>query len=40
MPEELPQLTVRDLKALDPAAHGRQFTSVLVVKKLAAKTFE
>ena len=38
MPEELPQLIVRDLKALDPAAHGRQFTSVLVVKKLAAKT--
>ena len=38
MPEELPQLIVRDLKALDPAAHGRPFTSLLVVKKLAAKT--
>ncbi|MEO6244814.1 MAG: HD domain-containing protein [Opitutaceae bacterium] len=38
MPEELPRLIVRDLKALDPAAHGRPFTSVLVVKKLAAKT--
>jgi 3'-5' exoribonuclease len=38
MPEELPQLIVRDLKALDPAAHGRPFLSLLVVKKLAAKT--
>src|SRR5678815_5665282 len=29
---------VRDLKALDGAAHGRPFTSLLVVKKLASKT--
>jgi 3'-5' exoribonuclease len=38
MPEELPVLIVRELKALDPSASGRAFTSVLVVKKLAAKT--
>jgi len=38
MPDELPVLIVRELKALDPAASGRTFASVLVVKKLAAKT--
>lgn len=38
MPDPLPQLIVRDLKAFDPAAHGRPFASLLVVKKLAAKT--
>jgi 3'-5' exoribonuclease len=38
MPDELPFLIVRELKALDPAAAGRAFASVLVVKKLAAKT--
>lgn len=31
-------LMVRDLKALDAAAHGRPFASMLVIKKLAAKT--
>jgi 3'-5' exoribonuclease len=30
--------SVRELKALDPAANGRPFASMLVVKKLAAKT--
>jgi len=35
---EIPLLIVRDLKALDPASHGRPFTSLLVIKKLAAKT--
>lgn len=29
---------VRDLKALDAASHGRPFASLLVVKKLSAKT--
>src|SRR6185295_442266 len=29
---------VRELKALDAAHHGRSFTSLLVIKKLAAKT--
>lgn len=38
MPEELPLLIVRDLKALDPASSGRAFASLLVVKKLASKT--
>lgn len=38
MPDEIPRLIVRELKALDTAANGRSFTSLLVVKKLAAKT--
>src|SRR4051812_6423517 len=38
MPEEISLLIVRDLKSLDPGNHGRPFTSLLVVKKLAAKT--
>src|SRR4051812_26907344 len=38
MPEEVSLLIVRDLKSLDPGNHGRPFTSLLVVKKLAAKT--
>jgi 3'-5' exoribonuclease len=38
MPDELTLLIVRELKALDAAAHGRPFASVLVVKRLAAKT--
>lgn len=38
MPDEPSVLTVRELKTLDPAAYGRPFASVLVVKKLAAKT--
>jgi len=38
MPEESPLSTVRTLKALDTTCGGRPFASVLVVKKLAAKT--
>ena len=38
MPEELPVLIVCELKALDHSSSGRAFASVLVVKKLAAKT--
>jgi 3'-5' exoribonuclease len=38
MPDELPVLIVRELKAFEPAATGRPFASVLVLKKLAAKT--
>ena len=38
MAEEISLLIVRDLKALDAAHHGRPFASLLVVKKLAAKT--
>jgi 3'-5' exoribonuclease len=38
MPDPLPLSTVRDLKALDTGANGRPFASLLVVKKLAAKT--
>jgi 3'-5' exoribonuclease len=38
MAEELSLLTVRDLKAFDAASNGRPFTSVLVLKKLQAKT--
>ncbi len=38
MADSPPLSTVRDLKALDPSANGRPFTSLLVVKKLAAKT--
>lgn len=34
----VPLSTVRDLKALDPSSNGRPFASLLVVKKLAAKT--
>src|SRR5882724_4207024 len=30
--------SVRELKALDPAANGRPFATLVVVKKLAAKT--
>jgi 3'-5' exoribonuclease len=38
MPEEPALLSVRELKAYDAASTGRPFASVLVVKKLAAKT--
>ena len=38
MPEEIPVLTVRDLKALGAPDHGRLFLAVLVVRKLQAKT--
>jgi 3'-5' exoribonuclease len=38
MPEESSLLIVRELKALDAASHGRAFSSLLVVKKLAPKT--
>jgi 3'-5' exoribonuclease len=38
MADEITTLIVRELKALDAAAHGRPFTSLLVLKKLAAKT--
>jgi 3'-5' exoribonuclease len=38
MADSPPLSTVRDLKALDPGASGRPFASLLVVKKLAAKT--
>lgn len=38
MSEEISLLIVRDLKALDAASHGREFASLLVVKKLALKT--
>ena len=38
MADEIAALIVRELKALDTAAHGRPFSSLLVLKKLAAKT--
>ncbi|MSU22917.1 MAG: HD domain-containing protein [Opitutus sp.] len=38
MPDEISLSCVRELKSLGPAAHGRPFSSLLVVKKLAAKT--
>ena len=38
MPDESPLSTVRHLKAFDTSSGGRPFASVLVVKKLAAKT--
>lgn len=38
MPEENAPLTVRDLRMFDSASNGRPFASVLVIKKLAAKT--
>lgn len=38
MTDEISQLMVRELKALDGASHGRAFASLLVVKKLASKT--
>jgi 3'-5' exoribonuclease len=38
MPEDSAPLTVRDLKAFDTASNGKPFTSVLVIKKLQAKT--
>ncbi len=38
MPDEASLLIVRELKAFDAAATGRPFASLLVVKKLAAKT--
>ena len=38
MAEDVTLLIVRDLKALDAAHHGRPFSSLLVIKKLAAKT--
>ena len=38
MPEEISPVIVRELKALDAGHHGRPFTSLLVIKKLASKT--
>lgn len=38
MSEDSTPLIVRDLKAFETADHGRPFTSVLVLKKLATKT--
>ena len=38
MADDVALLIVRDLKALDAAAHGRPFTSVLVVRRLSVKT--
>ena len=38
MAENISLLIVRELKTLDAASHGRPFASLLVVKKLAAKT--
>jgi 3'-5' exoribonuclease len=38
MADSLPLSTVRELKSLDTGANGRPFVSLLVVKKLAAKT--
>lgn len=38
MPEATPVSIVRELKTLEPGATGRAFTSVLVLKKLQAKT--
>jgi 3'-5' exoribonuclease len=38
MSDETTLLIVRDLKALDPGANGRAFTTLVVVKRLAAKT--
>lgn len=38
MADEVPLCIVRDLKAFDAASNGRPFTSVLVIRKLAAKT--
>lgn len=38
MPEDVTLLTVRELKAYGTESHGRPFASVLVVKKLVAKT--
>src|SRR5687768_18368800 len=38
MSDEISLFIVRELKALDAASHGRPFSSLLVVKKLASKT--
>jgi 3'-5' exoribonuclease len=38
MSEEISLSSVRDLKGLDTSGNGRPFTSLLVLKKLAAKT--
>ncbi len=38
MPDSTSLSSVRDLKALDTGANGRPFASLLVIKKLAAKT--
>ena len=38
MPDESRLASVRELKALETAANGRPFASLLVVKKIAAKT--
>jgi len=35
---DTPLVSVRELKALDPTANGRPFASVLVLKKLSART--
>jgi 3'-5' exoribonuclease len=35
---DTPLASVRDLKSLDPAANGRPFTSLLVLKKISART--
>src|SRR3954471_9154213 len=38
MSDETTLLIVRDLKALEAAAHGRAFATLVVIKRLAAKT--
>ncbi|MEO6002200.1 MAG: HD domain-containing protein [Opitutus sp.] len=38
MADELPLSYIRDLKTLDPSNNGKPFASVLVLKKLTAKT--
>ena len=38
MPADLPLITVRELRAFDTGANGRPFASLMVIKKLAAKT--
>lgn len=38
MSDSVPLLIVRELKSLEPGASGRPFSSLLVVKKFAAKT--
>ena len=38
MPEEIPLLTVRELKSLEASDTGRAFAAALVIRKLQAKT--
>ncbi len=38
MPDEITTMIVRELKAMEPGSHGRAFSSLLVLKKLASKT--